>query len=183
MQIAARLKISAAAANPVFYLNPQQVHLQQVLSGIRLNKPMSDLEQNDLAPPDSYFYSAQVMQERFAGHPRVLENTLEIAGRCRLELPLGQLHYPQAEGKQGDSLKLLRRKAFAGARGRLGEMNENIRERLDYELSVIDKSGYTSLFLIMEEIIQYVRKAEYSLQFARLSGQFAGGFLPGDHHP
>jgi DNA polymerase-3 subunit alpha len=105
--LAHRMHIPTAATHDIHYLTPDQAHLQQVQTAIRLIRPFKELDQVQTAPPQAEFISAQGMAERMPNFPRALEATLEIAERCRLELPLGVLHFPEIplpEGMTGQEL-------------------------------------------------------------------------------
>ena len=110
----ARLPIVATHA--IFYLKQEQSTLQSVVSAIRLNKPVQELSVEEKAPPGAYFVSSDEMAKRFAEFPKALAATIEIADRCRLELPLGKAHFPKLEQEEGISAtQVLREKACRGA--------------------------------------------------------------------
>ncbi|MCJ7622322.1 MAG: DNA polymerase III subunit alpha [Anaerolineaceae bacterium] len=161
MDRAKRLNLPVVATDSVYYLSPEQIHLQKVLTAIRLNCTLEGVPPGALAPPGSGFTTPDEMAERFADHPEALAGTQEISSRCTLELPLGEHHYPEIQLPAGVTpIQILREKAYAGASTRFGEITPQIRTRLDHELDVISESGYTSLFLIMEEIIDFAIKAD-----------------------
>jgi DNA polymerase-3 subunit alpha len=99
------------------------------------------------------------MTERMPNFPQALEATQEIASRCQLELPLGLLHFPEIQLSDGmTSQELLRLKAQDGATRLYGQITPDLQARLDHELSVIGEYGYASLFLIVEEILNFARR-------------------------
>ena len=159
--LARRAGLPVVGTGSVYYLDAGQEHLQQLVSAIRLNTTLENLPADVAAPPGSYFVEPEEMTRRFDHFPTALEAIDEIRSRCKLELPLGKQQYPRIaipEGKTPD--EALREKAFEGALRLYGEITQEIQERLDYELMVIENSGYASLFLIMEEVIQYARQAD-----------------------
>lgn len=156
-----RAGLPLVGTGSVYTLDPEQAHLQRLLSAIRLNCTLSDLPPGAAAPPGSWFIPPEEMAPRFEHFPAALAAIEEIRSRCDLELPLGVQHYPQVELEGGDTpIQALRRKAEAGACRRYGAIDAHIQARLDHELEVIERSGYASLFLIMEEIIAYTRQAD-----------------------
>jgi DNA-directed DNA polymerase III PolC len=158
---AKRLNLPVVATDSVYYLSAEHAHLQKVLTTIRLNCTLEGVPTDALAPPGSDFTTPDDMAERFTDHPNALAGTLEIVSRCTLDLPLGVHHYPEIQLPPGVTpLQALREKAYAGASNQFGELNPEIQTRLDHELHVIEESGYSSLFLIMEEIIDYTIKAD-----------------------
>jgi DNA-directed DNA polymerase III PolC len=115
--LARRMGLPVVASHSVYMLKPEQTGLQRVQSAIRLNRPLSALEPRDVAPPAAYFLNEAEMAERFAAFPRALVATLEIAERCRLELPLGTPHFPALDLPPGVTpMQALREKAEEGAR-------------------------------------------------------------------
>jgi len=157
--LARRMQIPTVATHDIHYLNPDQAHLQQVLTAIRLIRSIKELDPTAIAPSQAEFLTPQGMTERMFNFPRALESTLEIAERCRLVLPLGMLHFPEVPLPAGMSgQEMLRQKAQAGVIRLYGQITPELQARLDHELSVISEYGYISLFLIMEEILNFARQ-------------------------
>lgn len=157
--IAHRLHLHTVATHDIHYLRPDQAHLQQVLTAIRVIQPLKELDPAATAPPQAEFISPQGMMERMPNFPRALEATQEVAERCSLQLPLGKLHFPEItlpEGITGE--ELMRQKAEAGAIRLYGQTTPDFQARLEHELAVIGEYGYTSLFLIVEEILNFARQ-------------------------
>ena len=158
--LARKLKLPMVPVQPVSYLKAGEAALQKVLAAIRLNKTIGEISSEECAPPEAYFTSTQEMSARFTHYPAAIEASLEIAARCRFELPLNKPHYPEIPLPQAVSaLGLLRQKAQAGARALYGDMTPGIQRRLDQELGAIGEYGYAALFLIVEEIIAFARQS------------------------
>jgi DNA polymerase-3 subunit alpha len=157
--MAHRLHLPTVATHDVHYLAPEQAHLQQVVTSIRLIRPLTELDPSLAAPPKAEFIDPHEMAERMPNFPQALETTQEIASRCQLELPLGVLHFPEIAFNEGlTGQEILRQKALAGAAKLYGRITPDLQARLDHELSVIGEYGYTSLFLIVEEILNFARR-------------------------
>lgn len=165
LRLAKRLGRPLAASVDIHYLRPEQAGLQRLVSAIRLNLPLNELPDQACALPGSYFMDQEALLAALSRLPvdapqRALNGTLEVAERCQLELPVGIHHYPHADlPGEPDSDLALRQRAEAGAIQRYGPLNGEIRARLDHELETIQACGYASLFLIMQEIIQFTRQA------------------------
>jgi DNA polymerase III subunit alpha len=168
-RLARRSGVALVATHAVHYLKAEQAHLQRLVTAIRHNHLLESLESEASALPDAYFLSEADMHRRFASLPsdlaaRALHATVEVADRCRLELPLDVHHYPITGDSAGKSpIQLLTEKSLAGARRMYGDaegkLDASVGARLKHELSVIDSQGYASLFLIMEEILGFARGA------------------------
>ncbi len=157
--LAHRQHLPIVASHDIHYLIPQQAHLQRVLSAIRLIRSINEVPEDACAPPDAYYLDQIEMVTRFANYPTALDNTQQIALRCQLDLPLNRPHFPEVDLPAGvTAIILLRQKAETGAHQIYGELSCEIQQRLDHELEVIHQCGYTALFLIVEEILNYARQ-------------------------
>ncbi len=157
--LANRMHVPTVATHDVHYLAAEQAHLQKVATAIRLIRPLNELDQSAAAPPSAEFLGPEAVLARMQKFPHAVEATEEIASRCMLELPLGELHFPEARLPVGESSReTLRREAEAGARRLYRSITPELRLRLDHELEVINEYGYTSLFLIVQEILNYARR-------------------------
>jgi len=157
--LAERTRLPLVAAHPVHFLAAEQAGLQRLVTAVRLNQPLARLSAADCAPPDACFLKPTELEQRFAAYPGALENTFEIAARCQLELPLGRPQFPAVDLPQGlSAADLLRQKAEAGACRLYDPITPALQARLDHEIQVIDGSGYTPLFLIMEEVVRFARR-------------------------
>ncbi len=158
--LASSLRLPVAASHPVYYLSADQAALQKLAAAIRLIRPLSSLPAEACAPAGAYFTTPEEMAERFRDYPAALAATEEIAGRCRLELPVGIPHYPEMPLPAGQTAaETLRMRAEDGARRLYRSFTPDIQARLDHELEVINNSGYAPLFLIMQEILDHARLA------------------------
>ncbi|MBK9782308.1 MAG: DNA polymerase III subunit alpha [Anaerolineales bacterium] len=156
---ARQLGLPTVVTHPIYYLTPDQASLQHTLSAIRLNRSIHELPISDAAPAGSHFTNPQEMETRFQDFPDALKATVEIAERCRFDLPLGLPNMPKVPLPEGvSSSELLRQKAFAGAQILYGEITPEIQTRLDHELNVIAQMGFEPIFLIVEEVLNYARK-------------------------
>lgn len=157
--LARQTSTAMVAAHAVFYLQPEQARLQRLATAMRLNQPLNDVPDDLAAPLGACWLTNEQLAERFADFPEALAATNAIAERCRLELPLGQPRYPEVPLPPGVTAEsALREKAEVGARQIYGDINHELRERLDHELSVITTRGYAPLFLIMEEVLRHARQ-------------------------
>ena len=157
--LAHRIGLPTVVTHPVYYLNPGQAALQRTLAAIRLNLPLDRLPPDTAAPAGAHFVSSQEMEARYEHFPAALDATLQIAARCKFDLPLGVAHMPTVPLPPGlTAAEHLRRKAEQGAHRLYGEISPEIRTRLDRELEVIARMGYEPIFLIVEEILEFARR-------------------------
>lgn len=157
--LAKKLNLPVVASGNSYYERPSESHLQHLVTAIRLNTAIRDLNKDVFAPPGAYLATPDEMALRFSQFPQAIEATSEIAERCNVELPLGVPHYPEIDLPSSQtSGELLRQKSYTGAMQHYGKLTMAIQQRLDHELEVIRQCGYSSLFLIMGEIIDFARR-------------------------
>jgi len=106
-----------------------------------------------------YLKSSEEMTESFAEWPDAVPTTLEIAERCAVEIELGKLllpRYPTPDGEEPAAM--LRRIADEGMRARYGDpVPAEARERLEFELGVVEEMGFSSYFLIVWDFVRYAK--------------------------
>ena len=158
--LAEKLKIELVAANDVHYLKREFQKAHEVLTCIQTQTILSDPNRIRLQTDEFYFKSGQEMQELFKDLPQALANTARIAERCNLEFDFTKTHVPQfvpPVGKtQGEYLKEL---TFEGLKNRYGKtFSQAVEKRALYELGVIEKSGYTSYFLIVWDFVRFSKE-------------------------
>ncbi len=110
-------------------------------------------------PTDQFYLkSAEEMYREFAEIPEACAMTARIAERCNVELDFDTLHLPEFEAPPGQTLdSYLRRLCEEGAIRRFGAISREVRERLDYELGIIERMGYSGYFLIVWDFIRYAK--------------------------
>ncbi|MBX5437613.1 MAG: DNA polymerase III subunit alpha [Alicyclobacillaceae bacterium] len=171
VQCARRRQLPLVATNDVHYLRRADARVQQVLARLEGGANARVLR------GDRYeFADAAEMRRRFAKLPEAIDGALAVAERCNLELPSGRPllpKYPTPDGEPAASV--LRRAAFAGARQRYGEVTEAVRERLEYELSVIERLGFADYFLVVADFIRYAHRQGISTGPGR--GSAAGSLV------
>jgi DNA-directed DNA polymerase III PolC len=154
-----KLGLPTVVAHSVYYQTPEQARLQKTLAAIRLNQTVTTIPQTALAPADAWFMPPQMIEERFKDFPEALRATMEIAERCRFDLPLGKSQMPVVPLPEGVTVtQHLRDKATTGAIELYGEITPQIQTRLDHELEVIERMGFEPIFLIVEDILNFARE-------------------------
>ncbi len=156
--LADELGLPIVATNDAHFLRSEDHDAHDVLLCIGLGKDRSDQDRMRY-DRGLYFKSAPEIAKHFAGRPDVLENTLKIADEVSVEFGK-KYHVPAFPLPAGVSTEneLLTTLATSGAKERYGDpLPDNVRERLEYELSVITKTGYAGYFLIVADFIKAAR--------------------------
>ncbi|MCL6650163.1 MAG: DNA polymerase III subunit alpha, partial [Chloroflexi bacterium] len=159
LKLAEELDLPAIATNDSHFLLPADHDAHDVLLCIGLGKDRSDRDRMRY-DHGLYFKSAEEVAAAFPGRKDLLENTLAIAEQCvpALERKVSLPAFPLPPGV-ASAEELLVRQATEGAKQRYGEpLPDHVRQRLEYELDVIVRTGYSGYFLIVADFIQYARQ-------------------------
>jgi len=158
-EIARRLGLGLIATNDVHYLDHDDADAHDVLCCISTGKKLEDKERFRFETDQFYLKSPEEMQAIFADYPEALANTLRVADLCNLELDFSRVHAPLFTPPAGRRPEeYLRELVYEGAKSRYPEITDEIRERIDYELDVIARKGFSSYFLIVWDVVQFARR-------------------------
>lgn len=169
--------IPLVATNDCHYLYQEDWEAHDALLCIQTGKFVSDKDRMRYNTDQIYFKSPEEMIELFADFPEAVENTIRIAEECSLEIEMGKLHLPDFPIPQPheDSDSYLRYLAEEGLNERYKKLTEEMRKRLDYELSVIKQMGYAGYFLIVKDFIDEARRLDVPVGPGR--GSAAGSLV------
>jgi DNA polymerase-3 subunit alpha len=160
-KIAGDLGVGLVAANDVHFLRRSDHDAHDVMLCIGTGKMVQD-ENRMRYKPELYFKSPDEMREIFRDFPEAIANTLKIAERCNLEIELGKSKYPEYPVPGGKSriafLRELCAKGLQQRYGDRGKMDDQLQQRLDYELGVLEKTGFVSYILIVWDFIHFAKE-------------------------
>ncbi len=158
-----KLGVPTVATNDVHYLEPSDSLAQDILLCIQTKKKLSDTDRMSYSDTDVSFRTATQMSEAFSTHHEAISNSVKIAERCNFELALGKIslpHFPVPENKTAD--QYLRELCLNGLNKRYKtsaeKISNEITERMDFELSVIIKTGFAPYFLIVQDFINWAKE-------------------------
>jgi DNA polymerase-3 subunit alpha len=161
VQIARDLGVDLVAANDVHFLRRSDHDAHDVMLCIGTGKMVQD-EGRMRYLPELYFKSPAEMQQLFGDFPEAITNTLHIGERCRLDLEFGRSKYPEYPVPAGKTREeYLRELCYRGLRARYGERameDHELTRRLDYELGVLEKTGFVSYLLIVWDFIHFAKE-------------------------
>ncbi len=158
--LARRLDLPLVATNDMHYLDPDDRLAHEVLINIRANRTLDDPEHRTFDGDGYHFRTGEEMESLFADTPDAIDNTRAIADRCRVEIAFDRTlipPFPLPEGVTSPDA-YLRELAYEGAAKRYGTLSAEVKERLDYELGVIEKMSYSTYFLIVWDFVRYSRQ-------------------------
>ncbi|HEY5893724.1 MAG TPA: DNA polymerase III subunit alpha [Chthoniobacterales bacterium] len=151
--------IGLVAANDVHFLERSHHEAHDVMICIGTQAMVHD-ERRMRYSPELYFKSPEEMKALFGDVPGAIENTLAIAEKCNLELDFGKTKYPAYQCPDGlTAEQYLRKICEEGFIERYGaDPAPSLRQRLDYELDILVKTGFIDYFLIVWDFIHYARE-------------------------
>lgn len=159
IKISRETGVPLVATNDVHYVEPGDAEAQDALLCVSLRRMMSDKDRMSmLSSPDFYLRTADEMARLFATTPDAVENTLKIAEMCTAEIPLGQWILPKFDIPENTTAEeYLHSLTFEGLPNKVDAVTEDMRKRLEYELSVINSKGYANYFLIVHDFIRWAK--------------------------
>jgi DNA polymerase-3 subunit alpha len=158
ISLSTKLNIPPVATFDVHYVDKQDAPAHELLLCIQTNTSVYDEKRLKLAGDFFYLKSPEEVEQLFADLPQAVENTQAIADMCQLELDFTKLHLPQVElpqGKKADDF--LAELCWQGLEKRYMKPNAEVKERLSYELDVIQKTKFAHYFLVVWDIISFAR--------------------------
>jgi DNA polymerase-3 subunit alpha len=160
IDIAGNLELGLVATNDVHFLERAHHEAHDVMICIGTGAMIHD-EKRMHYVPELYLKSGEEMAALFADRPDAVANTLAISERCNAKMEFGKSKYPDYMPPEGKTREgYLRELCEEGVRKRYGERameDTSIRERFEFELSVLYKTGFTSYFLIVWDFINYAK--------------------------
>ncbi|MFC1662906.1 DNA polymerase III subunit alpha [Patescibacteria group bacterium] len=153
------LGVPLVATNDSHYARPEDAEAQDLLLCIQTKKLQADTDRMNYTDEDYSLRSTEEMIQAFSDTPEAISNTVKIADRCTFEMELGKTllpHFSVPEGQKPiDYLKQLCLKNIPHRYG--PNPSAEVTERLEYELSVIEKTGFASYLLIVQDFVNWAK--------------------------
>ncbi|GAP66527.1 DNA-directed DNA polymerase III PolC [Mizugakiibacter sediminis] len=166
LELASALDLPALASNDVRFLERGDFEAHEARVCIHQGRVLADPRRPRDYTEEQYLKTPQEMAELFADLPEVLENTVELAKRCNVELSFGTYYLPAFPVPPEHTLDTyIRAQAQSGLEARLaahppapGHTREDYAQRLATELDVIVKMGFPGYFLIVADFINWAKQ-------------------------
>lgn len=160
ISLSQKLGIPLVATNDNHYVNSDDARAQEALLCIQtqttLDTPGRKLSM--INSPDFYIKTQEEMTGLFVQNPEAIENTLKIGEMCNLEIPLGKWIMPIFEVPGGKTpAEYIKIKVDEGLKKRYKNITDEIKERSEYELSIILKKGYETYILIVADFVIWAK--------------------------
>ncbi|SHJ57184.1 DNA polymerase-3 subunit alpha [Arenibacter nanhaiticus] len=194
ISLAQKHQVKLVATNNTYYVDKKDANAHDILLCVRDGEKQSTPigrgrgYRYGLPNQEYYFKSSEEMKSLFKDIPEAISNIQEVIGKIetyelardvllpKFDIP-EEFQHPEDEldgGKRGENA-FLRHITYKGAKIRYGEITPDIAERLDFELDVIENTGYPGYFLIVEDFIREARKMDVSVGPGR--GSAAGSVV------
>ena len=168
--------IELVATNDVHYTLAEDAQPHDVLLCLQTGKKLADEDRMRYEGGQYYVKSPEEMERLFPYAPEALENTHKIAQRCHVEIEFGVTKLPKFGVPEGyTSWEYLNELCFRGLEERYQPVTEELKERLNYELSTIRNMGYVDYFLIVWDFIKYAR--DHDIMVGPGRGSAAGSLV------
>ena len=176
IRMSAETGIPLVATNDVHYTGEDDVKPHDILLCIQTGKKLADEDRMRYEGGQYYIKSEDEMKQLFPYALEALENTRKIADRCNVEIEFGVTKLPKYDVPEGyTSWEYLNKLCFEGLERRYTPVTEELRERLKYELSVIQSMGYVDYFLIVWDFIKYAK--DHDIMVGPGRGSAAGSLV------
>jgi DNA polymerase-3 subunit alpha len=171
-KLSSRTGIPMIVTNDIHYIGKDDAGAQDILICIGTNKKKNEASRLRFESDQFYLKSQDEMAALFPNDREALENTVKVAERCELEIPLPGPLLPKYEiPPEYDSLEeYLRALTREGLEQRYGTVTEEIRERAEKELGIIESMGFPGYFLIVWDFIDYAKQQDIPVGPGRGSG-------------
>ena len=146
------------ATADVHYIRPEDAKAHDVLLAVQTRNKINDRERLTMAD-DVSFKNQKVMVEFFKDVPEAIENTYQIAKEVNLEIDLSKKYLPKFSQEESfDSFSCLKTLALSGLKEKYQKITPEIKKRFEYELSVIQKTGFADYFLIVQDFVSFAKR-------------------------
>ncbi len=162
IKLAEETNTPLVVTNDCHYLKKEDADAHDVLLCIQTGKSLSDTNRMKYNTNQLYFKTEEEMRKLFPQHEEAYANTLKIADEIDCELDYNDFLFPHIDHPPEftDHSEYLKHLCYTSAKTRYPEITEEIKQRIDYELSVIHKMGYEAYFLIVKDFIDAARRMD-----------------------
>jgi DNA-directed DNA polymerase III PolC len=161
-KLAKDCKIPTVATNNVYFGEPGGWKLHSLLRTISTNTDVDTVKSSELAHPSRYFASEYEFKAWFTDLPEALDSRRVIAAQCNVEFDMETSKFTSYQGEKGlNNKELLRVQAETGFAFRYPGATKEHRQRMEKELSIIEKLGFVDYFLVTQDMVQYAQHRNY----------------------
>ncbi len=179
IELGKQLGIPLVASNHVHYLKQEHAEAHDILRCVGMRTDLNNPSRPRLPNDQYYFKTSDEMATLFVDHPEAISNTIEIANKVEFELKFGEKHFPEfkipesADAK--DDFEYLRQLCEEGLPKRYENITDDLYERMEFELNIIQTKHLSSYFLIVRDFIVFAMERDIPVGPGR--GSAAGSLV------
>ena len=167
--------IPLIATQDSHYLHPEDQRAHETLLAVQTNADLSNSDRFSMSSDDYSFIDTPRAYEYFSDTPEAVANTKMVADMCNVELELGTWVFPDLRIPEGATYDAeLARLARAGIPKRGLSETKEVVERMEYELDIIKKKGYSPYFLVVADLLRFAHENGI---FTNIRGSVAGSLV------
>ena len=177
LEISKKTGIPVVATGDIHYVNKEDAEIQDILLCIQTNRKVQEKNRMSLMDFDLSMKSPEEMQRAFKNTPEAIANTQEIVNKCDFHIKLGETQLPHFDVPDGyTDVTYLRHLTEKGLEKKYqGNITQEHRDRMEYELGIIEKTGFPSYFLIVQDFVNWAKQQGIVVGPGR--GSAAGSFV------
>lgn len=181
IQLAKDLDIKMVITNDSHYLRKEDADWHDTLLCIQTNALKESQDRFRFPNDEFYVKTPEQLRDSFKWmeadmFEECIKNTVEVADKCHLIIEMGKYHIPYFELPPNfTSESYLEYLTLEGIKKRYGALRPDLKERMDYELGVINKMGFAEYFLIVSDFIHYAKRNDIPVGPGR--GSAAGSLV------
>lgn len=169
-KLSAETGIPVVATNDVHYVEKSDSETQNILVSINTGKTVDDTDGIAFETDEFYLKSEEQMLELFGDIPEAVDNSQIIADKCDFRFNFGKTILPHFDIGDRNHLEYFTNLCKDGLKTRYNQIEKELTDRLDYEISVIDQMGFVDYFLIVADFVDYAKRHSIPVGPGRGSG-------------
>ncbi|HEY4499675.1 MAG TPA: DNA polymerase III subunit alpha, partial [Candidatus Paceibacterota bacterium] len=157
-KIAAKTGIPLVATQDLHYILKEDAPYHDILLAVQTGSKITDPDRLTFKDDDFSLRSPEEMSELFQETPEAITNTVRIAQECNLEIELGKIQLPQFNVPDGKTAnQYLEELIWERVARRYSEITQEVKDRVTYEMGVIEKTGFADYFLIVQDFVNWAK--------------------------
>ncbi len=170
VRLAGDLGLGLVSTNDAHYLSKEDAETQKILLCIQTGSTLQDPPAMAFETDEFYLKSEEEMRALFPAIPEAADNTAKIAARCEVEFEFGNTKLPAYDAPGGDSTAYFRKLCREGLQRRYGTPPQEYVDRMEYEMSVVERMGYVNYYLIVYDYVHFAKTHDIPVGPGRGSG-------------
>ncbi|MEK7653732.1 MAG: DNA polymerase III subunit alpha [Patescibacteria group bacterium] len=158
VELSKKTGIPLIATHDIHYLKHEDAQYHDILLAVQTGNKLDDPDRLSLKDDDFSMKSPDEMAEMFKDTPEAISNTQVIADQCNLEIELNKIRLPQFDVPEGETPNSHMRKLIGERLAyRYPNPTQEIKDRIEFELSVVEKMGFADYFLIVQDFVNWAK--------------------------